>query len=161
TDAQLAAEVRRLRQGFDPLPYARPEEPPAGVRGRILDAPAARAPSTGEEARPGGPPPPPVGWSRLIAGAGATLAPACGFQARRTRQELALQREVTAALQEPNVLRSFALAGTGPASGAVGRVSLDLDAKKGAVVLKGMPVLPAGEVYRLWAAVGDKSVPCG
>jgi hypothetical protein len=24
-----------------------------------------------------------------------------------------------------------------------------------------MPVLPAGEVYRLWAKVADKSVPCG
>jgi Anti-sigma-K factor rskA len=102
-----------------------------------------------------------VVWSRFIAAAAAVVALAFGFDSWRTRQELALQREVTTALQEPNVLRSFALAGTGSASGAVGRVALDLDAKKGAVVLKGMPVLPAGEVYRLWAAVGDKSVPCG
>jgi hypothetical protein len=68
---------------------------------------------------------------------------------------------MTAALQEPNVVRSFALAGTGAARGAVGRVALDLDAKKGAVVLKGMPVLPEGKVYRLWARVADTDVPCG
>ena len=58
-------------------------------------------------------------------------------------------------------MRSFAMAGVGDAGGAVGRVALDLDAKRGAVVLKGMPVLPSGEVYRLWAKVADKSVPCG
>ena len=68
---------------------------------------------------------------------------------------------MTVALQEPNVVRSFALAGTGEARGAVGRVALDLDAKKGAVVLKGMPVLPEGKVYRLWARVADNDVPCG
>jgi hypothetical protein len=161
TDAQLAAEVRRLRQVFDLLPYASLEEPPAELRGRILDAAAARMQSAEKEARPAARPARRVVWSRFIAAAAATLALALGFDSWRTRQELALEREVTSALQEPNVMRTFALAGTGPASGAVGRVSLDLDAKKGAVVLKGMPVLPAGEVYRLWAAVGDKSVPCG
>ncbi len=162
TDAELAAEVRRLRQVFDLLPYATLEEPPADLRARILDAAAARAQSARKEA-------PPstvraarrVVWSRFIAAAAAVVALAFGFDSWRTRQELALQREVTATLEEPNVVRSFALAGTGTASGAVGRVTLDLDAKKGAVVLKGMPVLPPGEVYRLWAAVGDKSVPCG
>jgi anti-sigma-K factor RskA len=162
TDAELAAEVRRLRQVFDLLPYATLEEPPADLRARILDAAAARAQSATKEA-----PPSPVRpvrrvvWSRFIAAAAAVVALAFGFDSWRTRQELALQREVTATLEEPNVVRSFALAGTGTASGAVGRVTLDLDAKKGAVVLKGMPVLPPGEVYRLWAAVGDKSVPCG
>jgi hypothetical protein len=44
---------------------------------------------------------------------------------------------------------------------AVGGVVLDLDAKKGAVVFNDLPPLPEGQVYRLWAAVGDKDVPCG
>jgi anti-sigma-K factor RskA len=162
TDPELAAEVRRLRQVFDLLPYATLEEPPVDLRDRILDAAAARAQSAKTDtAPPKGRPARRVVWSRFIAAAAAVVALAFGFDSWRTRQELALQREVTTALQEPNVMRSFALAGTGPASGAVGRVALDLDAKKGAVVLKGMPVLPPGEVYRLWAAVGDKSVPCG
>ncbi len=51
-----------------------------------------------------------------------------------------------------------ALAGTG---GAYGTVALDLDAKRGAVVLRGLRPLPAGERYRLWAQVGDQSVFCG
>ena len=74
------------------------------------------------------------------------------------RRELSLERELTATLREPNVVRSFALAGTG---GAYGTVALDLDAKRGAIVLKGLQQLPAGERYRLWAQVGDRSVFCG
>jgi len=162
TDAQLATEVRRLRQVFELMPYATLEEPPAELRARIVDAATARAQPAAKETPPTRVRPARrVVWSRFIAAAAALVALALGVDSWRTRQELALQREVTVALQEPNVVRSFALAGTGPASGAVGRVTLDLDAKKGAVVLKGMPALPAGEVYRLWAAVGDKSVPCG
>jgi hypothetical protein len=62
-------------------------------------------------------------------------------------------------LQQPNVLLSFALDGV--ASGAVGHVVLDLDAKKAAVVIRDLPALPSGEVYRLWARVGEQHVPCG
>jgi anti-sigma-K factor RskA len=162
-DADLAAEVRRLRQVFDLLPYATLTEPPPELRTRVLDAAAARAkqpaapvvaPAEPRRARR-------VVWSQFAAAAAAALALAFGVDAWRTRQELTLQREMTAALQEPNVVRSFALAGTGSARGAVGRVALDLDAKKGAVVLKGMPELPEGQVYRLWAKVKDKDVPCG
>jgi anti-sigma-K factor RskA len=159
TDASLAAEVRRLRPVLDLLPYSVMTEPPPGLRGRVLDAAAARARARAAPsavARPRG-----VVWSRFVAAAAAALALAFGLDARRTRQELALQRETTAALQEPNVVKSFALAGTGSARGAVGRIALDLDAKKGAVVLKGMPVLPEGQVYRLWARVADADVPCG
>lgn len=162
-DVQLAAEVRRLRHVFDLLPYATLTEPPPELRSRVLDAAAARAkptaaPAPAEPARRG---PRRVVWSQFAAAAAAALALAFGLDAWRTRQELALQREMTVALQEPNVVRSFALAGTGAARGAVGRVALDLDAKKGAVVLKGMPVLPEGQVYRLWAKVKDQDVPCG
>ncbi len=44
---------------------------------------------------------------------------------------------------------------------AVGTAVLDLDAKRAAVVIRGLPKLPAGQVYRLWARVGDGTVPCG
>ena len=161
-DAGVAAEVRRLRTVLDLLPYSAMTEPPPELRGRVLDAAAERA-----RTRAAAAPPPArraprrVVWSRFAAAAAATLALAFGFDAWRTRQELALQRAMTAALQEPNVVKAFALAGTGAARGAVGRVALDLDAKKGAVVLKGMPVLPEGQVYRLWARVAETDVPCG
>jgi anti-sigma-K factor RskA len=155
-DSALAAEVWRLRQVLDLMPYASIAEPPPALRGRILDAATTRQARTAKPRAPRR-----IVWSRFAAAAAAALAVAFGVDAYRTRQELALQREVTATLQEPNVLRSFAMAGTGTAAGAVGRVALDLDAKRGAVVLKGLPVLPSGEVYRLWAKVADKSVPCG
>ena len=45
--------------------------------------------------------------------------------------------------------------------GAVGTVALDLDSKRGAVVLRGAQELPAGQTYRLWAQVADRAVPCG
>ena len=43
----------------------------------------------------------------------------------------------------------------------MGRVALDLDAGRGAAAIDRLPPLPAGQVYRLWALVGDTNVPCG
>src|SRR5262245_13387796 len=75
SDAQLAAEVRRLRQVFDLLPYASVTEPPPDLRARVLDAAVARARSA-EHAAPA-----ParrtarrVVWSRFAAALAATLA---------------------------------------------------------------------------------------
>ena len=46
-------------------------------------------------------------------------------------------------------------------AGGAQLVALDMDGKKGAVVLHGMPALASGSVYRLWARGADKDVPCG
>ncbi|TMA59247.1 MAG: hypothetical protein E6J75_03510 [Deltaproteobacteria bacterium] len=123
-DPELAREVRRLRATLGLVPFATVTEPPAGLRGRVLAAAAervrARAPRR-------------VVWSRFAAAAAAALALAFGFDSYRVRRELSLERQLTATLHEPNVVRSFALAGAG---GAYGTVALDLDAKRGAVVLK-------------------------
>ena len=150
-DPELAEEVRRLRATLGLLPFATVTEPPAHLRARVLAAGHASAPATTRAPRR-------VVWSRFAAAAAAVLALAFGFDAYRVRRELALERELTATLREPNVVRSFALAGTG---GAYGTVALDLDAKRGAVVVKGLRALPPGERYRLWAQVGDRSVFCG
>ena len=155
-DPELAREVRRLRATLGLVPFATVTEPPARLRGRVLAAAAervrapVRAPATRAPRR--------IVWSRFAAAAAAALALAFGLDAYRVRRELSLERELTATLHEPNVVRSFALAGTG---GAYGTVALDLDAKRGAVVLKNLPALPPGDRYRLWAQVGDKSVFCG
>ena len=151
-DPELAREVRRLRATLGLVPFATVTEPPAGLRGRVLAAAAerVRAPATRAPRR--------VVWSRFAAAAAAALALAFGFDSYRVRRELSLERQLTATLHEPNVVRSFALAGAG---GAYGTVALDLDAKRGAVVLKNLAALPPGDRYRLWAQVGDKSVFCG
>lgn len=97
---------------------------------------------------------------RIIGAIAAVLVVALAWDGQRLRQELQLQRDVAATLQQPNVIRQFALRGTG-ISLAAGTAVLDLDAKRAAVAIRGLPKLPAGQVYRLWARVGDGAVPCG
>lgn len=152
-DAVLAAEVERLRRVLGVLPLATATDPPPELRARIVAAAEAkmRAPAARRAPRR-------VVWSRFAAAAAAALALALGVDSYRVHRELALQRELAQTLVEPNVVQRFALAGAG---GAYGTVALDMDAKKGAVVLKRMPPLPAGQVYRLWARVADKNVFCG
>ena len=156
TDAPLATEVGRLRRTLGALPFATETEPPPGLRERIVAAAEAEARRPVAAAAPRR-----IVWSRFAAAAAAALALAFGLDAYHTRRELTLQRQLAAMLLEPNVVKSFALAGTASAAGAYGTVALDMDAKKGAVVLEGLPMLAAGQVYRLWARVGDKDVLCG
>ena len=158
-DAALEAGVRRLRNTLELLPYASATEPPPELRASVLRAAQtqvtpARAPVRARAPRR-------IVWSRFAAAAAASIALALGFEVYQLRSELELQRDVTALIQEPNVVRSFTLAATGSSGRATGSVVLDLDAKKGAVVLRRLPRLPAEQRYRLWARVGDKSVPCG
>jgi anti-sigma-K factor RskA len=152
-DAALAAEVERLRRVLGVLPLATATDPPPDLRGRIVAAAEAkmRAPAARRAPRR-------VVWSRFAAAAAAALALALGLDSYRVRRELALQRELAQTLVEPNVVQRFALAGTG---GAYGTVALDMDAAKGAIVLKRMAALPPGQVYRLWAEVKNKSIFCG
>ena len=152
-DGALAAEVLRLRRVLGAMPLATATEPPPALRGRILAAAEAkRRPS----ARPRAPRR--IVWSRFAAAAAAALALALGVDSYRVRRELHLQQELAQTLVEPDVVHRFAMAGTG---GSYGKVALDMDAKKGAVVLKGLTPLPAGQVYRLWAQVADRSIFCG
>ena len=158
-EAALRAEVDRLRGTLGLLAFASATEPPAQLRANVLRAArdrasAARAPAGVRPARR-------IVWSRFAAATAAALALALGYDAYRVRSELALQREVAQLLQEPNVVRSFTLAATGSTGRSHGSVVLDLDAKKGAVVLRRLPALPAQQVYRLWARVGETNVPCG
>jgi anti-sigma-K factor RskA len=153
-DAALATEVLRLRRVLGLMPLATATEPPPELRGRILAAAEARARTRAAPAR--GRAPRRVVWSRFAAAAAAALALALGIDSWRTHRELDLQRELSQTLLEPDQVHRFALAGAG-----WGKVALDMDAKKGAVVLRGVPALPAGQVYRLWAQVGDRSVFCG
>ena len=151
TDAMLAAEVRRLRATLGLLPYAVATEPPPALRTQVLAAAVAQHRARQVRA------PRRVVWSQFAAAIAATLAVAFGIDSYRTHRELAMQQQVAQLLIEPNVVKSFAVAG----SGAVGTVALDLDSKRGAVVLRGATMLPAGQTYRLWAQVADRAVPCG
>jgi len=148
-EPELAREVERLRRVLGLLPYAAAAEPPPHLRGAILRAAAGARAGRRTRVRPA--------WSTLGLAAAAVLVLALGIDGYRVRRDLRLQRTVTAMLQEPNIVLSFPLHG----SGAVGAVKLDLDQKKGAVAIERLPPLPAGQVYRLWALVAGKNVPCG
>jgi len=152
----LAREVERMRAVLGLLPYAKATEPPPHLRSAVL-----RAADAARKPRPTRRTTIRAAWSTFGLAAAALLAVALGIDSYRVRRELRLERTVTAMLQEPNIVRSFVLHGTGTASGAVGTVALDLDAKKGAVAIERLPALPAGQVYRLWALVGENDVPCG
>lgn len=153
----LRAEVQRLRSTLELLPYASATEPPPALRSRLLRAAQAESTRTLSITRRERQ----IVWTRFAAAAAVVLAVILGADAHRLRSELVLQREVTALLQEPNVVLSFSLAGTGELARAHGTVALDLDAKKGAVVLRRLPRLPSERVYRVWARVGGGAVPCG
>ncbi len=161
SDAGLAAEVRRLRAVLGLMPLATITEPPPALRARIVAASEARVRAARATPSPQVRPARRVVWSRFAAAAAAALALAFGLDSARTRRELALERELASALHEPNVVKTFVLAGTGGRGGGYGTVALDLDAKRGAVVLKDLPQPPPGRIYRLWAEVADRAVPCG
>jgi anti-sigma-K factor RskA len=150
SDAALATEVRQLRSTLGLLPLAVVADPPAALRGTVLRA--AEAQHRARRTRPRR-----VVWSQFAAAIAASLAIAFGIDSYRTHQELQLQQQLASLLLEPNVVKSFPLSG----GGAVGRVALDLDSKRGAVVLRGAAALPAGQTYRLWAQVAERAVPCG
>ena len=158
SDLELASEVRRLRATLGLLPFATVAEPPPALRAQVLEAAVAQhRAAAGISAVPAAKRPRRVVWSQFAAAIAATIALAFGIDSYRTRQELKLQEQVASLLLEPNVVRSFDVEG----GGAVGRVALDLDSKRGAVVLRGAKTLPAGQTYRLWAQVAEKAVPCG
>lgn len=156
-DPALANDVRRLRATFDLLPYAEAKAPPRELRDRVLrEAAAARPPSTESPSLSWKP-----SWSAVAALAASIAAILLAYDGYQLRQDLTLQRELSAMMSEPNVVRRFELAGVGDGAGAFGAVSLDLDDEKGAIALRDLPTLPDGSVYTLWALVDDKSVPCG
>jgi hypothetical protein len=91
--------------------------------------------------------------------AAALLAALTAVWNHDLRRQLALLDETSLLLQQPNVVLTFSLAASEPGSSAFGRVVLDLDARKGAVVIRRLPPAQPGQVYRLWALVGTKHVP--
>ncbi len=168
----LRVEIARLRDAIGAMPYAVVTAPPPDLRTRVLEAAAhaqaarpAPPPSIGDRARK-----PPatvsrrpgrvVSIARVVGSIAALLIVALAWDGYRLRQELQLQQDVATTLQQPNVVQQFALRGTG-ISLAAGTAVLDLDAKRAAVAIRGLPKLPRGQVYRLWARVGDGTVPCG
>jgi anti-sigma-K factor RskA len=148
SERDLAAEVERLGRTYALVGTSATTAPPPELRARVLAG--ASAPRAARRL-------PRPALQQVVTALAATLAIVLGIDGYRTRRELDLQRSLTTALQEPNVVQTFAMGG----DGAVGRVALDLDGQKGALVVRGLAPLGEGRVYRLWASVGDRTIPCG
>ena len=142
-----------MREAFDLVALAAAEPPPPALRSRVLAA--ARAAELRRRFQ--------RHWLPMAAAAAAIIV-VIGLplmDAARTRQQLTLERETNDLLVQPNLVRSFKMKGLGQSPAAFGRILLDLDDKKAAVVIRGLPSPPDGSVYRLWAEVGTRSVFCG
>ncbi|MBC7879779.1 MAG: anti-sigma factor [Anaerolineae bacterium] len=154
TDLELASEVARLRRTLGVLPYSVLEEPPVQLREKLLTAAAnqfsRRAPFWQR-----------VNWGWGVATVAALATAAFALDGYRLRQELKTLTEVAATLQEPNVVLVFSLRGTGTANNALGSLAMDLDQKRAAIAAQNLPVPPTDKLYRLWAVVGQKNIPCG
>ncbi len=99
-------------------------------------------------------------WFSLGAIAAAALV-ALGVDNYRLRQEAQDSKSVIAALQQRGTL-TYALEGTTEANNASGSLVI-AKGQQVVIVAKDLPVLPAGEVYRLWAvpAAGKNPTFCG
>ena len=184
---QMLSEANRLQEGFNSIAYSLPgQEPPTQLKDAILQAAqatsAANALATPSVA-PGATSDTadsttdlsnlrrfaPHGsrrrlksnaWFSLGAIAVAALV-VLGVDNYRLRQETQEAKSVIAALQQRGTL-TYALEGTEQANSASGSLVI-AKGQQVVIVAKDLPVLPAGEVYRLWAvpAAGKNPTFCG
>ena len=182
-DPAMLAEADRLQEVFNSIAYSVPEqEPPTRLKSSLLNAAQAtpqtlepvegdRLKTTHEDATDLGnlrrfaPPgsrrrlksnP----WFSLGAIAAAALV-ALGVDNYRLRQDAQENKSVIAALQQRGTL-TYALEGTTAANSASGSLVI-AKGEQVVIVAKDLPVLPKGEVYRLWAvpAAGKNPTFCG
>lgn len=99
---------------------------------------------------------------RWLGGLGLAASLGLGFNNIRLWQQLQLaqlseQQPSDPALEQP---LSFRLDPTeiNPNATAVGEIAIDLAARQAVLIVRDLPVLPAGEVYALWTVV-DESAP--
>jgi anti-sigma-K factor RskA len=166
TCAECRAELRDLQATVDALPLAAEAmDPPPALRSRIeaailadaIQAPAlslppvppitpspqviVRPPSFWASARP---------WAAIAA---ALLVVTVGLLLWNVR----LQQQLTA----PPTAQTIALAPTDAAPGASGEARYDPEAQLFLLDVRGLPALPAGEVYQVWLIGAEGPVPVG
>lgn len=89
-----------------------------------------------------------------------TLAQIQQTELPQTRQELSRYQEAVSVLQQPDN-RYFAMNGTAPEMSSSGSLVIAPEVASSVLVLRGVPALPEGQIYRLWAVVDGKKVACG
>lgn len=162
--------ITETRETLTLLPRSlEPIDPPPGVRARLLNQIVA------ERARPGGRRQGPLWWGMGVGAAvAAGLLIALGWNLSATRQEMerlqarvaalraevAQKEETLRLLADPGV-RLVSLAGLAASPGASGRLLWNPVTRTGLLVTAGLPPVPPGRAYELWAIAGKEPVPAG
>jgi anti-sigma-K factor RskA len=164
-----AGEVRGFREVATAMAFAATEEPPAGLRMRVLAA-AARTRQVppevahGSHARPrrARSRVPWVPWlSGVVAAASIVAAVLFGLAQARTQDELnqvkAQNQAISLLLSSPQVT----LLSKSTTKGGVATVVLAAARHQLVVVTSGLPALPPGQVYQLWLIGKTKTTSAG
>jgi anti-sigma-K factor RskA len=162
----VAAEIRRLKETLALTPYALPEAIPSPrLRNQLLVAAEQQTAqvinlSTVASRRS-------VAWLSWAGSAAAVIALVLGLDSYRLRQELqttqeqlAQQQSIVSMLQQTNT-RLVTLRPSTPSSEASGNLVVTPSDKDAVLVLKNLAPIPKEQVYRLWAVIKGKKLPCG
>jgi anti-sigma-K factor RskA len=149
----LTAEVRQLNATFDRILYdLNSTEPPAHLRSTILAA--ATTTSTKPKQRR-------LNWNHALGSVAAILILYLGIENYQLQQERKMAQEINLLLQQPHT-QSFALRAVNATnSPAVGSFVVNLQQRQGVLSAQNLPILPAHQVYRLWAIAEGEKIPCG
>lgn len=183
---ELMTEVERLQEVLALIPYDVPEhEPPAHLKDTILAAAQAdhvplalfdeqprpqttrsqttRSQTTrSQTTRPQTKSRNLIGWLSLAGSIAAAALIALVVDNYRLRQEVATDRPIITALQQPDA-QLYALEGTENATQASGSIVITPHRQQVLVIAQNLPQLPQGEAYRLWAMPQNSKQPayCG
>ena len=98
-------------------------------------------------------------WQRLAGGMAVLGVITLGVNNLQLRQDLRYAKAVNTLLQAPDT-RLISLQGT-DVTPPSGRLIINLEQRKLALVARNLPEPPPGYIYQLWAVIGNEKLPCG
>lgn len=152
---ELIVQVGCLHEVLSEVLYGLNEvQPPPDLGSTILEAAKVSANSTSKFKWF------PLSWGKVVGSVAALLILVLSVANYRLRQELSIAQAVPTMLQHSQT-RLFSLKGTNRAVQASGKVVMDLEQQRIAIVIRNLPTPPTGQIYRLWAVVDGQKIPCG
>jgi Anti-sigma-K factor rskA len=174
------SEVASLRLSLDLLPLALPADlPPASLRQQIIQIAECEKVATTESIdRPTLPSQKHHVWRSILAGLGLLVCAGLGWNNYRLSQELATVKQelqttrvaqnsqkyqtyqsVVSLLQQPNN-RFLALKNKAGKSMGTGSLVMAPQKLSAVLTLQQIAPLPEGQVYRMWAIMGEEEMAC-
>jgi Anti-sigma-K factor rskA len=174
------AEIAKLQLPLDLLPLTLPKtHPPATLRQQIIQIAEAEAVAKNQPLRQSEiQPKPPQIWRSIVAGLGILLCAGLGWNNYRLNQELAAVKQtlrtsqlaqnpqqyqtyqsVVNLLQQPNN-RFLSLKNKEGKSRGMGSLVMVPVKSSAVLTLQQIAQLPQGQVYRMWAIMGDEEMAC-